>query len=98
MVVKEPASVYACQIYSDQSGQLVAKGRYVFASCDAERRCTPRTTLTATPGYEAYDGITIHLGHDALLPDGEIDYPFGDRHGERRTYVLGVEKGPGSAY
>jgi hypothetical protein len=95
---KDPA-IYDCDVYSDQTGRLTASGMYTLVRCDPAGRCQPVTSLKSRTDYRAYDGVTIHLREPyALVPDGEIDHPFGDGHGKRVTYELGREVGPERLY
>jgi hypothetical protein len=49
--------------------------------------------------YQYFDGVTIHLAEErSLVPDGEIDHPFGDGHGKRASYRLGRESSPEVQY
>lgn len=96
---KEPATVYECSIYSEGRGDLNTKGRFVFVRCDPNGRCTPGISLMRRPRFEAFDGVRLYLASEEfLVPDGEIDYPFGDRHGKRVTYKMGVQNGPERSY
>jgi hypothetical protein len=96
---KEPAAFFHCDIYSDQTGHLTARGSYSLARCDPSGQCKPAASLFPRLDYQSFDGVTIHLQEPyALLPDGEIDHPFGDGHGKRLTFRFGREAGPERPY
>jgi hypothetical protein len=49
--------------------------------------------------FEFFDGVLIHLEDDlALVPDGAVDFPFGDGHGKRQRFDVGVPQGPDEEY
>jgi hypothetical protein len=72
-------------------------GTYVLAHVRRGKGATYEPTgelaRTDSTEYVAFDGVAIHLRNNrALIPHGTIDCPFGDGHGKREEYVLGVEK------
>ena len=90
---------FACQVFSDQTGDITARGRYVFAECSSAGECAPQADVPPRLAFRSFDGIWFHLeGGLALVPDGEIDHPFGDGHGKRVVYSLGREVGPEVQY
>jgi hypothetical protein len=94
-----PKGSFSCRVFSDQTGLLTARGKYVLAHCGVTGGCTPQSEVPATLRYRFFDGVTVHLVDElALVPDGEIDHPFGDGHGKRAHYQLGQESGPEVQY
>jgi hypothetical protein len=97
--VAAPKGSFSCRVFSDQTGLLTTQGKHVFAECEANGACTPQAEVPSTLRYEFFDGVTVHLADElALVPDGEIDHPFGDGHGKRAYYRLGQETGPEVQY
>jgi hypothetical protein len=96
---KEPAAFFDCDVYSDQTGHVIASGSYSLARCGPDGQCEPVTSLVPRTDYQFFDGVAIHLRQPyALIPDGDIDYPLGDGHGKRSTYRFGRETSPARAY
>jgi hypothetical protein len=49
--------------------------------------------------FKSFDGRVIRLADSGvLLPDGWIEFPFGDGRGKKRQYRAGVELGETVAY
>jgi hypothetical protein len=83
--------LFSCRVFSDHHDRLTAQGTYVFAKCVA-KKCAPQSEAPRDLRYQFFDGDTVHLADGlALVPDGEIDHPFGDGHGKRARYTLGQE-------
>jgi hypothetical protein len=95
--------VYECRIYGDPKGTLWAAGNYLLRSSSwNEQR---GSADYSEPGEAApmvfnfFDGTIIHLKSPlVLVPNGVIDYPFGDGHGKRQEYEVGEPTGPESEY
>jgi hypothetical protein len=73
---------YDCSVYNDYSGKLEAQGQFVHSF----------PSRPAALKYSTYDGVSIHLQSGQLLPEGWINYPFGDGGGKRVLYERGQEK------
>ena len=92
-------SRYSCRVYNDYTGKLTASGEFIRrreagGSVKPERRLTDSATPTGKLHYQYFDGVVIHLEDDVVLvPDGIIDYPFGDGGGKRALFREGVEIG-----
>lgn len=90
---------YACQIYNDYSGALVASGEFLLRreSDDTSYSAQEFPRVAAAPDslrYSHFDGEVIRLRDGlALIPDGAIDAPFGDGHGKRQRFREGVPIG-----
>ncbi len=79
---------FNCRVFSDQTGHLTTQGKYVLADCEDGGACTPQAEGPSTLAYRYFDGVTVHLADElALVPDGEVDHPFGDGHGKRDVSV-----------
>ena len=87
---------YGCTIFRDKGG-VWAAGLYALADVkfvEGKRRLEPTSVFARadTTRYESFDGIAISIGSSRILvPDGPIDYPFGNGHGKRVTYALGKQ-------
>lgn len=83
---------HGCVIYSDQSaGHILARGGYRPAR-QAGGKWLPIARSVSGADYGGFDGEVIHLQDGcALVPEGDIDHPFGDGHGKVTTYKDGRE-------
>jgi len=72
---------YDCSIYND-SGDLEAQGQFVHSFPSGH----------AALKYSCYNGISIDLESGQFLPEGWINYPFGDGGDKRVLYKRGKEK------
>jgi hypothetical protein len=96
---KEPVPFFDCEVYSDHTGSLTTRGRYSFAKADPDGEWKLDNSPLPRLSYRFFDGVIVHLdGPYALVPDGEIDYPFGDGHGKRVKYRFGRETGGELSY
>jgi len=91
---KEPAAFFWCEIYSDFSGDVVARGTYVLAERTDAGQWKTLSSLQPALDYEGFDGVVIYLGGArSLVPDGDIDYPFANGGGKRVRYHAGEQEG-----
>lgn len=94
---------YNCVIYNDHNGEVIAQGAFVLRKSTWDES-KGRATYSATGSvvslaYNYYDGQLIHLKESlTLLPHGLIEHPFGDGHGKRQEYNLGVPVGEEKSY
>lgn len=94
---------YDCSIYWDFDGSLKAKGSYALrkVTWDANQGAPAYSEADSTSevNFRFFDGILVHLEGDlALAPHGVIDFPFGDGHGKRQQFEMGVPQGPEEQY
>jgi len=80
----------------------VAQGQFELRQVDQTEGATRLTMPAVIPnplGFGFFDGSTIHLeGPYLLLPDGQLDFPFGPGWGKRQNFKLGQELGPEVEY
>ena len=92
---QEPHVGYDCELYNDWSGNLEASGRFVLAYLTSDGPEFPADPFSggAPTEYQWYNGEEIRISERRTpYPDGWIDFPFGDGHGKRVRYSLGVEE------
>jgi hypothetical protein len=83
---------FECRTFSDQTGLLVTQGVYFLAKCGDDGACQPADRVPAHLQYIFFDGVLFRLSEGlSLVPDGDVDHPFGDGHGKRVTYKHGEE-------
>jgi len=84
-------------VYNEDTGKISAEGEYVLRSSGSDqgkRGMVSPTSQSLPLEYTGFDGRTIYLEDSlVLVPDGWIDFPFGDGHGTRRLYDSGSETG-----
>lgn len=88
---------YYCYVYNENTGLCWSKGNYLLKeySWDKKKNKPIYYDLKFSINklkYESYDGCIIKLQDPYILvPDGKIDYPFGNGHGKICIYKLGDE-------
>jgi hypothetical protein len=93
---KEPYVAYSCHLFQDD-GHPWASGTYVLADvryARGQRLLKPTGSLTRADmtSYDGFDGVNVYFsGARILIPHGVVEFPFGDGHGKRATYLLGKE-------
>jgi hypothetical protein len=96
---RSPASRerYSCTTYHEDNGEIWARGDFVLRRVEYDpAKSTPSyvavSPLTGPLDYDGFDGATIILGDNLiLLPDGWIDFPFGNGSGKRIRFQAGKE-------
>lgn len=95
---------YDCEIYNDSTGELLAAGTYFLRKVVLDEtedvpdfRSVPHLPLDFR--YKMWDGDIIYLDYGfALVPNGEIDFPAGNEHGEKQFYKFGIPVGKAKPY
>ena len=91
-----------CRIYNDQTGGLYSRGEYVI-QVDPDRVTgsggMSYNSVEELLSYAGMDGDAIRLERPLeLVPDGVVEYPFGDGHGKRQRFELGRHVGDETTY
>jgi hypothetical protein len=90
---------YDCRLYNDHTGDLMARGQFVLQRDSGDAAVVAAKGRPPTLEYSFYDGDIIELkGGLALVPDGVVDWPFGDGHGKRAIYRRGRRVGEDASY
>lgn len=94
---------YDCTIYNDFTGDIGSQGRFILRGYTWNEEKKRATYHVVEPlkelSFRFYDGEKIYLNESRiLLPDGVIDYPFGDGNGKKRRYELGELVGTETEY
>lgn len=90
---------YSCTIYNEFTGSIMAKGvflhRKIFYDVKTkELKIQPASNTNTLPSYNYYDGEFIKLkGEEALVPDGEVIWPFDEEHGKKQYFKNGIAVG-----
>lgn len=95
---KEPATLYSCTTFNDNTGEVWARGQFVLSRTNRApephegRFITIAGPRSDRPSYRSFDGSVIYLSTGELLvPDGWVDHPWENGHGKRVHYSLGEE-------
>jgi hypothetical protein len=96
---KQKGFQYSCSIYNDFTGELMAKGvffhrRIIYDSSENKQIIKDLPNEKDLSPYNFFDGVFIHLAPgEALVPDGEIIWPFDEKHGKKQYFENGVAIG-----
>jgi hypothetical protein len=88
----------SCHVWSDE-GELWSRGEYVYGRSRGrpEVDCPDRRSTWRL--FSGYDGDTIYVEDGLLLlPDGVVDFPFGDGGGKKQKYSAGIAVGDEAEY
>jgi hypothetical protein len=77
----------------------MARGQFLLRRGSQDTGYVPVERRPAILEYAFYDGDLIELkGGLTLVPDGVVDWPFGNGHGKRATYRNGRRIGEDAEY
>ena len=91
------ATRYACKIYSDRTGNLIAEGEFEYRRTERSHGRPDFLPTTHPPSvlqYAGYDGDWISLEPSGVLvPDGTMHFPLNPTTAKKQEYKLGDRVG-----